>query len=69
MEILSNRTCPECGGSGRLKKAGGTETTFYCECEKCGLRTRDYRSAKTACFSWEHDRKEYFFLQERIEGV
>lgn len=62
MELLKRRKCPKCGGSGALKQSGGAQITHYCECEKCGLRTRDYRSAKSAIFSWEHDREEYFFF-------
>ena len=60
------RKCPACGAKGSLLISGGTETTYYCECEECHLRTRDYKTMLAAVVSWETDNKEYFFLQERL---
>lgn len=63
MEILNSRKCPKCGGSGALRSSGGIQITHYCECEKCGLRTRDYRSATAAIHSWNNDSSAYFFYK------
>lgn len=69
MKVLHGRKCPKCNGIGVLRHSGGTQITHYCECEKCGLRTRDYKSSTDAIYSWNNDSEAYFFLQERIEGV
>ena len=56
--------CPACGGKGSLHKSGGTEITYYCECDECRLRTRDYKRKGAAVLSWETDDKDYFFYKK-----
>ena len=59
------RKCPSCGGSARLCKTNGVDDkTYYCECEKCGLRTRDYKTQIGAITSWNTDKEEYFFYKK-----
>lgn len=61
-----HRECPECGGKASMHKSNGEAIIYYCECNKCHLRTRDCTSAHEAAKSWETDDKEYFFLQARL---
>lgn len=45
--------CPFCGGEARLKKHYRLEQTWYVQCSKCGIKTKNsvqvpYESWKTA---------------------
>ncbi len=65
--VKVSRKCPKCGGSAHMEASNGVDgKTYYCVCEKCGLRNRDHKLRFAAIASWNEDEEEYFFLQERL---
>jgi Lar family restriction alleviation protein len=45
------KPCPFCGGEARLKKHQKLEQTWYVQCNKCGIRTKN--SVQAPYESWK----------------
>lgn len=45
------KPCPFCGGEARLKKHYRLEQTWYVQCSKCGIKTKN--SVQTPYESWK----------------